>query len=399
MSSHAVLSPSSAAKWLNCTPSARLEAEMPDSTSVAAAEGTLAHSVCELAARRKFSGMPQRTYTGKMKKLKEDPLWQTEMLDTANGFVERLMEHSMRFTSPPYVALEVMVDISNYVPEAWGVCDCAMIGGDELIITDYKHGKGVPVSAEANPQMMLYALGALKLYRPIYGDMISRVSMFIDQPRLDSYSGCSLLVDELLAWGETVVKPKAAAAFVGLGEFMPGYWCKNYFCRAKAQCRAYAQQFTALEDFKGALLPTPENLKQAENGGAPLLTNAEVGDLLKRGEALTDWYNGLKDFALATCLDGGLIPGWKAVEGRSTLAWSDQDKALEVLLLAGHPRELIYDTVPKTLAQLEKLIGAAPFNELVSGLIIKPPGKPALAPEADKRPPYSSAVADFAGAG
>lgn len=387
-SDHALLSPSAASRWLHCTPAPRLEAEIPDSTSTFAAEGTLAHSVCELFARKKFTIIKPSTYNAALRKLKKQELWQDEMLTTAGTYVEHLTENAMKFDHAPYVALEVKVDISDLVPEAFGTCDCVMIGGDELIITDYKHGKGVPVSAQDNAQMMLYALGALKLYSPIYGDMIQRVTLYIDQPRLDSYSGHTLTVAELLAWGENTVKPKATLAHLGIGDFSPGEWCR--FCRVKARCRARADAHTALEDFKDAV---PQG--KADPNAAKLLTDDEVGDLLKRGEALVEWYNGLKEYALATCLDGGTIPGWKAVEGRSTRAWADQDKALEAILNAGHPRELVYDTVPKTLAQLEKLIGAGPFNELVGGLVTKPPGKPALAVESDKRPPYSSASADF----
>ncbi len=403
MSAHAVLSPSAADRWMHCTPAPRLEAEMPESTSEYAEEGRLAHSVCELVARKKFTPMPQRTYNSKLKKLKADPLYQAEMLTTATTYVDHLFENYMKYEKAPYVALEVRVDISDIVPEAFGTCDCVMIGGDELIITDYKHGKGVPVSSHENPQMMLYALGALKVYRPIYGDMIQRVTCYIDQPRLDSYSGYTLTVDELLAWGENTVKPKAALAHMGLGEFAPGDWCR--FCRIKAKCRARADVHSALEEFKDAIpVGTAENAERLRNDGTvplanqpPLLTDAEVGDLLKRGEALVNWYNSLKEYALATCLDGGTIPGWKAVEGRSTRAWTDQDKALEAILTAGHPREIVYETVPKTLAQLEKVIGAGPFAEIVGAYIIKPPGKPALAPESDKRPPYNGAAADFGG--
>ena len=392
MSGHAILSPSSAHRWLECTPSPRLEAELPDSTSEYAAEGTLAHSVCELMAREKFAAMPRRTYTGKLNKLKADPLWDDEMLATASGYVERLMENAMRFSSAPYVALEVKVDISEYAPEAWGTCDCVMIGDDEIVITDYKHGKGVPVDAKGNPQMMLYALGALKLYQPIYGDAIANVRLCVDQPRINSYGTHSLTVGDLREWGEEVVKPSAAAAFAGEGEYRPGDWCR--FCRAKAQCRARAGASTALEDFLDASPPA-----EAGTARGPLLSHAEVGELLHRGKALADWYESLKEYALATCLAGGEIPGWKAVEGRSQRAWTDQGAAIGAILEAGHPRELVYDTVPKTLAQLEKLLGAAPFDELAGRFVTKPPGKPALAPESDKRPPYSSAAADFAGAG
>lgn len=394
---HAILSPSAAHRWLHCTPAPRVEAEFPETTSEYAEEGRLAHSVCELAAKKKFTVMNNRTYNSRLKKLKADPKWDDEMLSTAATYVEHLTEHAMRFEHAPYVALEVQVDITDYAPEAFGTCDCVMIGGDELIITDYKHGKGVPVSAQDNPQMLLYALGALKLYRPIYGDMIRRVSTYIDQPRLGSYDGASMTVEELLAWGESI-KPKAAAAFMGTGEFAPGEWCR--FCRAKAKCRARANQNTALEDFKDCI-PLGQSIPmQAEydaTGFKPsnCLTDEEIGTLLVRAEGLVAWYNDLKEYTLAACLNGKTIPGWKAVEGRSTRAWTDQDAALEALMAGGVEEAIIYDRVPKTLAQLEKVIGKQRFGELVGGMITKSPGKPALAAESDKRPAYNGAAADF----
>lgn len=394
---HAILSPSAAHRWLHCTPAPRVEAEFPETTSEYAEEGRLAHSVCELAAKKKFTVMNNRTYNSRLKKLKAGPKWNDEMLSTAATYVEHLTEHAMRFEHAPYVALEVQVDITDYAPEAFGTCDCVMIGGDELIITDYKHGKGVPVSAQDNPQMLLYALGALKLYRPIYGDMIRRVSTYIDQPRLGSYDGASMTVEELLAWGESI-KPKAAAAFMGTGEFAPGEWCR--FCRAKAKCRARANQNTALEDFKDCIPLGRSIPMQAEydaTGFKPsnCLTDEEIGALLVRAEGLVAWYNDLKEYALAACLNGKTIPGWKAVEGRSTRAWTDQDAALEALMAGGVEEAIIYDRVPKTLAQLEKVIGKQRFGELVGGMITKSPGKPALAAESDKRPAYNGAAADF----
>lgn len=394
---HAILSPSAAHRWLHCTPAPRVEAGFPETTSEYAEEGRLAHSVCELAAKKKFTVMNNRTYNSRLKKLKADPKWDDEMLSTAATYVEHLTEHAMRFEHAPYVALEVQVDITDYAPEAFGTCDCVMIGGDELIITDYKHGKGVPVSAQDNPQMLLYALGALKLYRPIYGDMIRRVSTYIDQPRLGSYDGASMTVEELLAWGESI-KPKAAAAFMGTGEFAPGEWCR--FCRAKAKCRARANQNTALEDFKDCIPLGRSIPMQAEydaTGFKPsnCLTDEEIGTLLVRAEGLVAWYNDLKEYTLAACLNGKTIPGWKAVEGRSTRAWTDQDAALEALMAGGVEEAIIYDRVPKTLAQLEKVIGKQRFGELVGGMITKSPGKPALAAESDKRPAYNGAAADF----
>lgn len=394
--SHALLSPSAASRWLNCTPAPRLEAELPDSTSSYAAEGTLAHSVCELLAKKKFTIVKPSTHNAALRNLKKDELWNDEMLATANTYVDHLAERSMEFQHKPYMAFEVKVDITDYAPEAFGTCDCVMIGGEELIITDYKHGKGVPVSAEDNPQMLLYALGALKLYRPIYGEAIKRVTCYIDQPRLDSYSKHSMSVDELLAWGENTVKPKAALAFAGLGSYTPGEHCR--FCRAKAQCRARAGAHTALEDFKDAILPgTPQAAQATPDGIPPLLTDAEIGDLLTRGKSLVDWYNSLEEYALTALLNGGAIPGYKVVEGTSRATFApDFDTAAKVLIGAGFKKATLYRSTPETLSNLDKLVGGrAKLQELLGDHLYKPPGKPALAPEKDKRPTYSSAAADF----
>ena len=208
MSGHALLSPSAAHRWLNCTPAPRLEATFPDNTSEYAEEGTLAHSLCEITAKKKFKNIKSAEYTRTVKKLKKDPLWNDEMISTAEIYVEHLAERAMQFEHEPYIAFEVGVDISDYVPESFGRCDCVMLGGDTLVIRDYKHGKGVPVSAESNPQMMLYALGALKLYRPLFGEAIKNVDIGIDQPRIDSYDVWLCSVEELLAWGESI-KPTA----------------------------------------------------------------------------------------------------------------------------------------------------------------------------------------------
>lgn len=201
---HALLSASSAHRWLACTAAPHFEESFPDGASSYAEEGTLAHAICELYARKKFTVLSTRKFNSELKKLQARPLYSDEMLRTAEVYVDYLTEKAMQYTAPPHVAMEVKVDLTAYVPDGFGTCDCIMIGGDTLHITDYKHGKGVPVSAENNPQMRLYALGALKLYGPIYGDQIKWVSMGICQPRLSQEaSEDALSVDDLLAWGES----------------------------------------------------------------------------------------------------------------------------------------------------------------------------------------------------
>ena len=382
MSGHALLSPSSAYRWLNCPLAPRLEATLPDKSSPYAEEGTLAHSVCEITAKKHFKKIKAADYNRDLDKLKTHKLWNDEMLTTAEIYVEHLAEKAMSFEHAPYVVFEVRVDISSYVPEAFGRCDCVMFGDNTLVITDYKHGKGVPVSAEANPQMMLYALGALKLYQPIFGDAIENISMCIDQPRLNSYETWNCSKTDLTNWGESI-KPKAQQAFNGIGEYNAGSWCK--FCKANGICKAQAEtQLTALDDFKGI----------AEN---PALLNPEqIGDALKKGALLTAWYSELQKVALEKILEGSEIPGYKVVEGRSLRTWTNQDEALNTLKEAGIEQAILYDFVPKSLAQLEKVLGKETFTDLVGKYVTKPTGKPTLVTEDDKRPAFSGAVADFA---
>jgi len=372
---HALLSASGAHRWLVCTPSVRLEEQFPDTTSEYAKEGTLAHEIAELKLRKYFiEPMSQRSFSAKLNKFKKRELFQDEMLKHTDTYLEYLQSITLSFSSKPYVAVEKRVDYSAYAPEGFGTCDCIIIHGEDLYVTDFKYGKGVPVSAENNPQMKLYALGAYLEYSLLYP--IKQVHLAIVQPRLDSISEWSLSIDELLAWGEEI-KPIAQKAFNGEGEFVPGEHCK--FCRAKAQCRARAEQYTALEDFK---MMKP-----------PLISNEEVGTILEKAIALEAWVKDLKEYALAESLKGNEIPGWKAVEGRSVRQFTDIDKAFEHLKQNGIDEAMLYERVPLTVSKLEKQLGKKEFRSLVeeAGFVEKSPGKPTLAPISDKRQAITAA--------
>lgn len=383
MSAHALLSPSSAHRWLNCPLAPRLEATLPDNTSDYAREGTVAHSLCEVSAALYFKKIKKTEYNKVLKKLKTNSLWDDEMLKTAELYVEHLASNAMKFNHEPYIAFEVRVDISDYVPDGFGKCDCIMFGEDTLIITDYKHGKGVPVSAENNPQLMLYALGALKLYRPLFGDAIKKIAIYIDQPRLNSLDGWEIETEALIKWGEEV-KPKAQAAYIGIGEYKAGEWCR--FCRANGICKAQAEQrIGAFDDFSNVV-----------GESTALLSDVDMGAVLEKGNLLVEWYKSVQERALERLLAGKKIPGYKLVEGRSIRSWTNQDEALKTIEKSGVEKAMIYNYVPKSLAELEKMLGKAKFDEVAGQYVHNPAGKPTLAVSCDSRKEYNSAAADFA---
>lgn len=400
---HALLSASSAHRWLACTAAPHFEENFPDGTSEYAEEGTLAHAICELYARKHFTVMTNRKFNAELKKLQTKPLYSDEMLHSAEAYVQYLSEKAMSYEKAPYVAMEVRVDFSDYVPGGFGTCDCVMIGGDTLHITDYKNGKGVAVSAIENPQMGLYALGALKMFSAVFGDSIKKVSMGICQPRLnEEASEDSLTVEELRAWGESI-KPTAQEAYDGPGTFCPGEHCR--FCKGKAQCRARADQNTAFEDFKdcaiaGKAAPELQALSpeaKAVIGLSPMLSDLEVADLLMRAKGLVQWYNDLQEYATAALLEGKEIPGWKVVAGKSNRMLTSVDEAFNKVIEAGYDEALLYERKPITLTGVENLLGKAKFSELLADCVTKPLGKPTLVPAEDKREPYSTTASDFAG--
>lgn len=379
--SHALLSASGAHKWMTCTPSARLEEQFPETQSVFADEGRLAHEIAELKLRKYFhEPMSMKKFNAQMKKFAQRELYQDEMMRHTDTYLEYVQSIVHSFTSPPYIAVEKQLDFSQWVPEGFGTGDCIIIGGSTLHVIDLKYGKGVPVSAENNPQMRLYALGAYSAYNFLFP--IERVRMTIVQPRLDSISESEMEIDELLDWGESI-KPIAAKAFAGEGEFVPGDHCR--FCRAKATCRARAQHYLELEGFK-KMVP-------------PLISNEEVGQILERAQELAKWVSDLEEYALAECLKGNEIPGWKAVEGRSSRRYVDQDAAFQALVAAGIDEAVLYERKPLTVAQLEKVLGKAEYRKLLEepGLVKTEPGKPTLAPISDKREAITrpSAADDF----
>lgn len=373
---HALLSASGAQRWLACTPSARLETKFPESTSEAAEEGTLAHELAELKVKNHFypQELTKRGMNSKIKKLKECKLWQEEMQGYTDDYLDYIKATALGLPAAPHVAIEKQVNLSKYIPDGFGTADCILLQGDLIHVIDLKYGKGVPVSAERNPQMMLYALGAYEAYKILYP--IKRIKMTIAQPRLDNFSEWECSLSELLEFGK-YVKDRVVLAYDGEGNYVPGEkQCR--FCRARAQCRARAEENTKLA-FQVEKKP-------------PLLSDLEVGNYLKQGDDVARWLKDLQEYALNSCLAGKEIPGWKAVEGRSVRDWTDMDQALEKLQESGIPEAVLWERKPLTLAQIEKQIGKKEFAEYVGDMVIKRPGKPALVKDSDKRPAITNQI-------
>lgn len=404
-SEHAAMcQPSAFERWSHCTASACYELNFPSESSEYTEEGRLAHSICELYGKKKFTTLiGPRKFTTELNKLKKQPLYSDEMLRTAEFYVQYLAEKAGTFEAVPHLAFEVKVDLTDYIPGGFGTCDCVMIGGDTLHITDYKHGKGVAVSAVENGQMRLYALGALKQYSMIYGDAIKKVSTAIVQPRItEDVTEDLMTVEDLLEWGEWV-KPIAQTAYNGPGETVSGPWCQ--FCRGCGPCRERSEKNMELEQFTTSV---PEGqvaeelrsltLEQKALLGVPnLLTDDEVGDLLNRGADLVSWYNRLKDYAQRRILDGHSIPGWRVVEGRSNRAFTSTDDAFKAIIASGVNEEMLYDREPKTLTEVERLLGKKAFAEIAGPYVTKPQGKPTLVTEDNEKPDYQPVKAsDYA---
>lgn len=367
---HALLSASSSDRWLHCPPSARLCETYEDKGSDYAAEGTDAHTLCEYKLRKAL-GMETTDPT-------ENLTWfNQEMDDCATGYaayILELVEAAKENCPDPVVLIEQRVDFSRWVEEGFGTSDAILIADGTMHVIDYKHGLGVLVSAEDNPQMKCYALGALELFDGIYD--IDTVSMTIYQPRRQNISTFEVSKDDLYRWADEVLKPTAELAFAGDGNFLCGEWCG--FCKAKNECRARADANLKLAryDFK---LP-------------PLLTDEDIEDILSRVDALVSWASDIKEYALQQAISGKEWNGWKLVEGRSNRRYTNEAAVIQTVSNAGFDP---YERKLLGITAMQKLLGKSRFDELLTAYIEKPQGKPTLVPESDKRPAMNTAKNDF----
>lgn len=372
MADHAVLSASGSHRWLNCTPSARLELEFENTGSEAAREGTAAHALCEHKLKRALHMRSRRPVSD------YDSDEMEECTDAYVDFVIEQYEAAKQVCEDPVILIEQRLDFSCYVPDGFGTGDCLIISDDRLHIIDFKYGMGVLVEAEDNPQMKLYALGALAVYDALYD--IREVSMTIFQPRRENVSTWTIPVEDLKAWAENELKPRAKMAYDGEGEYFPGEWCT--FCRAAVRCRTRAE-----EKLK---------LAQTEFRMPPLLTDAEIEDILAVLPDLTKWANEIAAYALDAALNHGKEwNGFKVVEGRSVRKYRDESAVAEAAKEAGYKDIYRQSLIP--LTEMQRLMGKDKFEEILGGLITKAPGRPTLVPKSDKRPAMnvSNAINEF----
>jgi len=366
---HANLSASGAHRWLVCTPSASMEKGLADTTSEFAKEGTFAHELSELFFAHQHQGMTKRTFNSKFKKMKENDFYSEELLQHVEEYVDLVTERinaAKARSKSPVLMFEERLDLTDYVPESFGTGDVIVYSGGVLEIIDLKFGKGIEVSAENNSQLRLYGLGALSIFDMI--EDVEEVIMTIIQPRLDNVSSEAMTADELREWGAEFVKPRAEMAHNGEGEFVAGDHCR--FCKIKHTCRARAEKQLAV----------PNKLEDPN-----LLTADEIADILFQADELQKWAKDVQDFALEKAQVGTFFEGWKVVEGRSTRKYADEEKVLERLKGAYKP-EVLMETKLLSISKLEMRVGKKTLADRLGELIIKPPGKPTLVPESDKRP-------------
>ncbi len=361
MAAHSEKGPSSSSRWIHCTPSAKLNAQFPDVSSSFAQEGTDAHALCEYLVLKALGEDADDPTPGLQ-------YYNQEMQECAEGyrdFVMELYEEAKQTCADPILLVEQRIEYERFVKGGFGTADCIIIADNTLNVVDFKYGLGVEVSAKANSQMRIYALGALEIFDALYD--IQTVRMTIYQPRKANVSSDEISRDDLYAWAENVLKPAAEEADAGTGEFHAGEWCR--FCKARNICRERAKKNLELAAY--------------EFRQPPLLDDDEVADILEKVDGLISWANDVKEYALQEAVSGKHWPGYKVVEGRSNRRFTKEKDVVDAAIAAGFEP---YTQRLLTITEMQKLMGKKKFEEVMKGLVIKPAGKPTLVPESDKRP-------------
>lgn len=366
---HALLSPSGSHRWMHCTPSARLEENLPESTSAAAEEGTVAHELAEYALDMYLRGeyLPLLDELPTPKEISESKYYNSEMDKYVTDYICYVCD-IFEMCDNAKMYLERKFDLTSYVNDCFGSCDCAIEGTNILSIIDLKYGKGVRVEAKGNTQLMMYALGVLRSLSPKRQAEIETIKMHIAQVRLGNYDVFEMSARDLTHWGIYKLRPIAEKAWAGQGNTVAGSHCK--FCKFKPQCRA--QRDALVNEFEA-------------HGETKALTLDEIGDILLKADMFTDWLSSVKSHAMAEALSGKTVKGWKLVEGRSVRVITDEEEAVKRLSDLGFDPDSLKNHKLKGIGDLEKIVGKRPLAVTLDGIIVKPKGAPTLALESDKR--------------
>ena len=376
--SHARLNASSSHRWMMCPPSVKLSEQFADKPSPYAEEGTFLHELCELKLHRYLGDMVPELIEEQYAEHRDNDFYSDEAESVTDEYVAFCIEtiEAVRLSCPdPLIMVEHRLDYSEYVPEGFGTGDLVIVADGVIEVIDFKGGRGVRVDANRNSQLMLYGLGALLEFDPLYD--IHTVRMTIVQPRLSNTSTYEITAQELIRWAETEVRPKAMLAYEGAGEFCAGEWGR--FCKARYTCRKLSEYHMRLAE---------HDFRQPD-----LLSDEEIADILPVADSLNSWVQDLLAYATQAAVNGKSWPGYKLVAGRTVRKYTSEAEVIKAATEAGYTD--IYKTTLLGVGDLEKRMGRKRFGEVLGKFIIKPAGAPTLVPETDARKPYSDAASDF----
>ena len=375
---HARLNASSSHRWMMCPPSVRLSEQFADKPSSYAEEGTFLHELCELKLHRYLGDMAPDVIEAQYAEHRDSEFYTQEAETVTDEYIAFCVEtiEAVKSSCPdPLIMVEYRLDYSEYVPEGYGTGDLVIVADGVIEVIDFKGGRGVRVDAHRNSQLMLYGLGALLEFDPLYD--VHKVRVTIVQPRLSNTSTYEIAADELVCWAEKEVRPRALLAYEGKGEFCAGDWCR--FCKARYTCRKRSEYHMQLAE---------RDFRQPD-----LLSDEEITDILQIADSLNNWVQDLLAYATQQAVEGKSWPGYKLVAGRSNRKYTSEAEVIKAATEAGYTD--IYKTSLLGVGDLEKRLGRKKFNEVLGMYVIKPVGAPTLVPDSDPRKPYSSAAEDF----
>lgn len=375
---HARLNASSSHRWMMCPPSVRLSEQFADKPSSYAEEGTFLHELCELKLHRYLGDMAPDVIEAQYAEHRDSEFYTQEAETVTDEYIAFCVEtiEAVKSSCPdPLIMVEHRLDYSEYVPEGYGTGDLVIVADGIIEVIDFKGGRGVRVDAHRNSQLMLYGLGALLEFDPLYD--VHKVRVTIVQPRLSNTSTYEIAADELVCWAEKEVRPRALLAYEGKGEFCAGDWCR--FCKARYTCRKRSEYHMQLAE---------RDFRQPD-----LLSDEEITDILPIADSLNNWVQDLLAYATQQAVEGKSWPGYKLVAGRSNRKYTSEAEVIKAATEAGYTD--IYKTSLLGVGDLEKRLGRKKFNEVLGMYVIKPVGAPTLVPDSDPRKPYSSAAEDF----